>query len=141
MADVVRERLPLEQIVPRLKAVWEMFRPLYVGIEAVGFQRFLTKEGNRLMPSADIRGIEPQGKGKLVRAFPAIARAEQGKILLPDGGASWQRYFIEELCEFTGQPGGVDDVTDTVAYACQLAGDPAAGKGMPLVVGRQRGQA
>jgi predicted phage terminase large subunit-like protein len=139
--DVVRERLPLEQIVPRLKAVWEMYRPLYVGIEAVGFQRFLTKEGGRLMPQADIRGIEPQGKGKLVRAFPAIARAEAGKILLPDGGASWARYFIEELCEFTGLGDTHDDVVDCVAYCVQQAGDPAAGRGMPLIVGRQRGQA
>jgi predicted phage terminase large subunit-like protein len=56
---------------------------------------------------------------KLTRALPAAARADTGRLWLPDvESASWVTDWIDELISF---PNGThDDVVDVVAYAARV---------------------
>jgi predicted phage terminase large subunit-like protein len=120
--DMVRERLPLEAIVPRLHGICAYYRPSFVGVEATGFQVALTKEARRLEGMPAVREIKHEGKGKLVRATQALIRAEAGQIILPRQ-AAWVEPFLEELVQFTGQDDPHDDQVDVLAYAALEMGN------------------
>ncbi len=65
----------------------------------------------------DAKGVSVSGKGgKLLRARPASAQAEAGKILLPEG-AAWVSEFIDEMEAFDGSENGGshDDIVDTLS--------------------------
>src|SRR3984885_4324758 len=57
-------------------------------------------------------------KGKLVRATPAIIKAESGQIYLPKM-AVWVDEFIGEYVRFKGQGDDHDDHVDVLSYAIQ----------------------
>jgi predicted phage terminase large subunit-like protein len=114
--DMVRERLPLEQIVPRLRGLCEHYTPAFVSLESTGFQVALVKEARRWEGMPAIREVQPEGKGKLVRATPALIRAESGQVFLKEG-APWVGAFVEELVQFTGLDDPHDDQVDVLAYA------------------------
>jgi predicted phage terminase large subunit-like protein len=120
--EVVRERLALDAIVPRLARLCRRWRPQWVGLEAVGFQGGLVLEAqkDRDVPTA-VR-LEPEGKGKLVRATPAVLLAEGGRLYLPDA-APWLEDFEAELALFTGDDkrDAHDDQVDALAYAVLMA--------------------
>ena len=61
----------------------------------------------RLLPGFDVQGIPSTGD-KLVRALPAIAYAERGRIKLKK--APWNEAFLRELERYTGDPS--EDVHD-----------------------------
>jgi hypothetical protein len=63
-----------------------------------------------------VRELSHEGKGKLVRATPAIILAEAGKLWLPTTG-DWIRSYIDELVRFTGRDDREDDQVDITAYA------------------------
>ena len=67
-----------------------------------------------------VKGLEPQGKGKLVRATPAIIKCEAGQVYLPES-APWLEEFVAELVQFTGIEGqdAADDQVDAFSYAVQ----------------------
>lgn len=117
--EVVRERLPLDGIVPRLAEVCGRWRPSWCGLEAVGFQAGLVTEARR-HPEIDAVVVElhPEGRDKLVRATPAILLAEQGGLYLPES-APWRADFVAELQQFTGdaKQDAHDDQVDVLAYA------------------------
>jgi predicted phage terminase large subunit-like protein len=115
--EMIRERLPLEQIVPRLRRLCGYYRPEFVSFEANGFQVALANEARRTDGMPAVREIEPEGRGKLVRATKAIIRAEAGQVLLPVQ-APWVEGFLEELVQFTGLDDPHDDQTDVLSYAC-----------------------
>lgn len=119
--DVVREHLPLEKIVPRIAEVCRDYAPLWVGIEDVGFQIGLINEARRHEDIPAVRGLSPEGKEKLVRATPAIIRAEAGTIYVPERGPAfpWVEDFIGELVQFTGDDDqdAHDDQVDVLSYA------------------------
>lgn len=133
--DMVRERLPVEKIAPRLKSVWDLYRPLYVAVEGVGFQKAVGTLIRQLLPNVDVRLIEPQGKTKLTRAIPAVARVEAGKVHLPAPAPGWVRHFLEEATAFTGNNDLHDDQIDVLSYTVQLAGSAADTVAMPLLFG------
>lgn len=132
--DMVRERLPLEKIPARLRSVCDLYRPLYVAVEDVGFQKAVGIAARQLMPNLDIRLVTPGGKTKLVRAVPAIVRAQNGKIHLPAPAPSWVRGFTDELVAFTGMDDLHDDQVDTLSYAVQLAGDISGTTALPILL-------
>lgn len=133
--DMVRERLPLDRIAPRLKLVWDLYRPLYVAVEGVGFQKAVGNSAQQLLPNVAVRLVEPQGRSKLIRAVPAVVRAAAGKIHLPAPAPAWVRLFLEELSAFTGNEDLHDDMVDTLSYAVQLAGDVSESTAMPISFG------
>jgi len=139
--EVVRQQLALEEIVPALHRLCQKWRPDWVGIEANGFQMMLVQQARNhlLYPGIPtVMELQPEGKSKLVRATPAILRAEQGKIYLPDA-AEWLYEFENELQHFTGneKADAYSDQTDTLAYG--VLGLDRFGSGndaVPLVLGR-----
>lgn len=122
--EVVRERIPIDEIVPRIRSIVDRYRsphPVrFVAIEASGFQWALVKEAQRSPDLPTIWPLEPGGKGKLVRATPAIIRASNGQIYLPERG-EWIEDFVAELVQFTGdeKKDSHDDQVDMLAWAVQ----------------------
>jgi predicted phage terminase large subunit-like protein len=117
--EVVRERLPLDRIVPRLADVCQRWRPQSVGIEATGFQAAIVQEARRNpLVGGVVTELSPEGKGKLVRATPAVILAESGQLYLPVA-APWLDDFEAELVQFTGdeRQDAHDDQVDALAYA------------------------
>jgi predicted phage terminase large subunit-like protein len=121
--DMVRERLGVEGIVPRLRRLAAQYAPDFVVMEANGFQVALAKEAKRTQGLPAVREVTPEGKGKLVRATPAIIRAEGGQVFLPRQ-APWIEAFLEELTTFTGQDDRHDDQVDVLAYAARQISRP-----------------
>jgi predicted phage terminase large subunit-like protein len=114
--DMVRERMGLEAIVPRLKQLCDRYTPRYVVFEASGFQQALVAQARRLPGMPAVKEVLPQGKGKLPRATPALIRAESGQLFLLDK-APWVGPFLEEVVRFTGLNDPHDDQVDVLAYA------------------------
>jgi predicted phage terminase large subunit-like protein len=116
--DVSRKRLPTNGIVPELARVCVRWRPWWVALEANGFQVFVAEEARNTPGMPPVREIEPEGKSKLVRAQPALVRAERGRVLLPEY-APWLEDFLGELVLFTGDErrDAHDDQVDVLSYA------------------------
>jgi phage terminase large subunit-like protein len=96
--------------------------PPVLGIERAGANaamfQYAVRMGFTAVP------LEPKSRDKLVRAQPAIIRASQGKLWLPQPGSVPDfdtEDFLAELVAFTGQDGrGRDDRVDTVTLAHEL---------------------
>jgi predicted phage terminase large subunit-like protein len=131
--DMLRDRWPIEKVSEVVKGLWNLYRPLYVAFEGVGFQKAMAALTRAALPHVDVRLVEPQGKSKLTRALPAIARAEAGKVYLPTPAPAWVRPFLEEVTAFTGNNDLHDDQCDCLAYAVALAGGSADALGRPLI--------
>jgi predicted phage terminase large subunit-like protein len=118
--DVVRKRLAMDRIVPELADVCGRWQPLWAGIESTGFQVGIVKTAAQCPGIPSVKALEPQGKGKLVRATPAIIRCEAGQVFVPES-APWREDFIAECVQFTGdeKQDAHDDQVDCLAYAVQ----------------------
>ena len=120
--EVVREKLPLEQIIPRIEGLCNDYSPMFVGIENVAFQLGIIKEGQRSLGVA-IEKLNPEGKGKLVRATPAVIRASEGQVFIPkdepQGKFPWLDDFLAELVTWTGDEkmDAYSDQVDCFAWA------------------------
>ena len=125
--DVVRERLAIDRIAPEIAAVCERWKPYWVGIESNGFQVAIVNAARRQPGMPPVKELEPEGKGKLVRATPAIIKAEAGQIFVPES-APWKEDFIAECVQFTGdeKQDAHDDQVDCLAYGVQLMNQSCA---------------
>lgn len=121
--EVVRERLDLQDIVPRIAGMCQEHQPLWVGIEDSGFQITLINDARQYPGIPSVVPLRPEGKSKLVRARPAIIRASNGEIYVPkDTNAfPWVEDFLAELVQFTGDEkmDSHDDQVDMLAYFVQ----------------------
>jgi predicted phage terminase large subunit-like protein len=116
LLEMIRSRPGVEGIVPQLVDVCSRHRPEWLGFEATGFQQAIVTEARRTSGLPPIRELSHEGKSKLVRATPAIIRAEAGQIFLPDT-ADWKEAFLEELARFSGRGDAHDDQVDVLSYA------------------------
>lgn len=119
--DVVREQLALQDLVPRLYQLVCRYNPMYVGIEANGFQLALANEARsreRYPRMPIVKEVDPMGKSKLTRATPSIIMAQQAEIIVPQD-APWLEDWFGELEMFTGEDDldTYTDQVDTLAYA------------------------
>jgi predicted phage terminase large subunit-like protein len=114
--DMIRERLGIEGIVPRLAQVCHQWNPLWVGMEADGFQVGVAREAEKHRDIPAVFEMKSQGKGKLVRAHAAIIRAEKGQIWLPDN-TDWVDGYVDEMVSFTGNDDPRDEAIDVTAFA------------------------
>jgi len=130
---VERARCGVDQIVPRLASLCREWRPSWVGLEANGFQVAVVNQARRTTGIPSVRELTPRGKGKLVRATPAIIKAEARQILLPLQREPWVNEFIGELCRFRGLGDAHDDQVDVLAYAVAAMGTGD----VPTVVGNK----
>ncbi len=113
---MIRGRFGVEGIVPELARVCVRWQPEWLAVEATGFQVSLVHQARRTPGLPPVREISHEGKGKLVRATPAIVLAESGKLWLPTE-APWVGAYIDELVKFTGLTDQEDDQVDATAYA------------------------
>ncbi len=120
LLEMIRKRLAIDRIVPEIAQACGKWGPDWVAIEASSFQWAIVNAAKRHPDIPSVRGIEPEGKGKLARATPAIIRAGAGQIFLPEH-ASWVEDFVAECVQFTGDPkeDAHDDQVDCLAYAVQ----------------------
>lgn len=123
--DVRRQRWDIEKIPPELLAFCLIHRPEWVGVEANGFQVAIVRAARKLVSEGmpHVRCLSHEGKGKLVRATPAILAVQYRQVYLPVA-ASWKADFVSELARFTGDPkkDGHDDQVDALAYFVLEAG-------------------
>jgi predicted phage terminase large subunit-like protein len=126
VVGMVRERLGVERIVPRALQVCREHGCSWVGVESSGFQVSIVNNARRTPGMPAVRELQHKGKGKLVRATPAIIRAESGQLILPKE-APWKKPLIDELVSFTGDGDRHDDQVDTVAYAAISMGGGSIG--------------
>ena len=120
LIDMVREHLPIDEIVPMIRSVCERWKPLFVAIEGSGFQIGIVRAAEKCPGIPGVVKLDPEGKGKLVRATPAIVRCERGQVYLLDN-APWLEDFESELVQFTGneKEDAHDDQVDCLAYMVQ----------------------
>ncbi len=116
LLDVVRGRFGVDRIVPELLTVCRRWEPGWIAVEATGFQVAIVKAARGVGGMAPIRELSHEGKGKLVRATPAIILCSSGKLWLPRS-ADWIRAYIDEMVRFTGRDDREDDQVDMTAYA------------------------
>jgi predicted phage terminase large subunit-like protein len=125
--DMVRERLSIDRIVPRICEVNERWQPAWIGIEAVGAFIALVLEAQKRPGLPPVNPLSPgisqypNRSRKLERATPAIIMASSGRIFVPDEPTLWLDDFMGELVQFTGDPklDAHDDVVDNLSYAVQ----------------------
>ncbi len=116
--EVVRKHLSVAAIVPEIRALRSRHDLRFVAIEDVAFQQMILAEARRTPGIPAVRGAEPDGRDKLVRATPAIMRAESGQFYLPER-APWLAAYLSELLQFSGDADrdSYDDQVDMTAYA------------------------
>jgi hypothetical protein len=119
--DGFHERLDIPdqpELLARANAKWPGVTAW--GIEAVGSNRAMFQFAKKMFLNAVPMNIKGE---KLVKAQPAIIRASQGGIWLPEDNAVPGfdvPGLLEELVRFTGQAGGQDDRADCCAMACNM---------------------
>ena len=111
LLDCDRFKAEAPDIMPRLLAVNEKWRPSYIGIERVGFQVAVVQQATR--NGLPVRMLEPH-KDKVARALTAVAMCEQHKVFFPRGEA-WTKPLEDETISFP--EGEYDDFVDTFSYA------------------------
>jgi predicted phage terminase large subunit-like protein len=117
--DVVRERIRLEGLAPRLAQVCAQHHPALVGVE-VGHPT-LSREYQRYPSIPEVRWLRTEGRSKLTRALPAIVLGENHRIYLPLDHPDWLEDYLSEMAAFTGLGDDHDDQVDATAWAAQLA--------------------
>jgi len=116
--EVVRERLAVENVVPRLAEVCRRRRPVYVGIEAEFAQSQYARQAERTPGIPTVQALKTDGKSKLMRATPLIIRCSKQEVFIPRD-APWLDDFVSEMVSFTGIEANDahDDQVDAMAYA------------------------
>ncbi len=116
LVHTTRERIGGTRIVPTLQAMSEAYRPAYVLIEDVAFQRMVLDQARQ--QGLAVRGIRPDGD-KESRTLPLQVRFEAGQVWFPQG-KDWLPILETELIEFPNSRH--DDTVDTLAYIAYEAG-------------------
>lgn len=136
----VRVQRETPDITPLIQQEVLIYRPGFVGIEAVAGNRAVLQLAQRAKSPAIItRELTPHGKDKLVNATPAINLAASGRLYLPCQSATFPLdAVIGELTRFTGIDGedANDDIVDTLGQAAQCIMSGMENKpGRPQVLG------
>ena len=141
--DMVRERLSVNEIVPRVEQVCRRHHPVdWVGFEADGFPQGIANEardGQKYAAIPMVVEFSHEGRSKLARATKAIYAARDGRIYLPES-APWIEDYIAELGMFTGDDklDSYTDVVDVTAYAVNELGRSGGSDAMPFALENRR---
>lgn len=138
VVDMVREHLSPHGLIEEIFRVNERWKPVRIGIEAVGFQATLVHFINREMLERGIRlplvPIKRQsGESKLLRILALQPAFERGQLFVVDGCPQADA-LEEELVRFPR--GATDDLLDALADQLRIAFPPIDTDGVHLS-GRQ----
>ena len=116
--DVVRDRIAVEGIVPRLLELCLQWQPAYVVMENEFLQSQYVRQARATPGIPTVHAVGTEGRSKLVRATPAILRAEQGSIYIPERELHWREDFLSEVCSFVGDDklDAHDDQVDALSW-------------------------
>lgn len=117
LLDIIRKRIEGADHVGFIQLIYEKYRPLLIGIEAVQYQISLVQTLlNKGLPVKRLRA----DKDKLSRALPIAAKIEGGKVYFRRN-AYWLNEFEKEILSFPNSQH--DDQTDSFSYIVQLISD------------------
>lgn len=94
------------------------YRPVYIGIEDVAYQRALVQQASRLDSAPNVIGVPTRGSKpeRIISMSPAF---RLGKVLIQQTN----KRFIDEWLDYdVGNKNAQDDVLDSVEIALRLAG-------------------
>ena len=118
--DVINDHLDIDQIPGVIAENAEAVQASWVGVEGSNFQMAIVRACRKHPKIPTVIALKHESKSKLVRATPAMIRAEQGEIYLPPKSAAfpWVKEFIGQLLVFTGDDklDAFDDMVDALAY-------------------------
>lgn len=119
--EVINERLTPDRIPKRIREVCRQWDPAFLVCEDTGFQVAVIQAARQLGDLPPLREVGHHGKGKVVRATPAIIKAEAGQVFVPHhtgpGDAPpWLMPFFDQLERFRGED-EANDMVDAFAYA------------------------
>lgn len=137
--EVVNAKWPLKRVIPELALLCQRWRPQLVGIESDNFQEALCTDCSRFQAIPEVFRLKTKGRTKRARATPAVVKAENGHVWLPQAKMPWMDQFAIQVSSFTGlDEREKDDMVDCMAYMVELGhslGDGAAEDTMGLFVG------
>lgn len=133
--EVVAERLTPDQIPKRLQQVARVHGVEWYAVEDTGFQIAVIQHARRLEGMPSIRELSPDGRGKVVRATPAIIKAEAGQVwvpahLSPRDAPPWLIPFFDQLERFRGED-EANDMVDAFAWLVRQCPRVSAAKSVP----------
>jgi len=142
IVNVVRERIPWEDILQRLKGECDAMarqgrRVEFAGCEDAFLQRVLIRLGRRVEGMPPLRALNPnlgEGKSKspLVRALPAVVRTESGQIWIPEKDWPWVEVLKSEALVFTGSDKQTNDVISALSYAASEVEKGSVNEGVDM---------
>jgi predicted phage terminase large subunit-like protein len=114
VVDVIRFRGTFNEILDRIKAVNELYKPKRIYIESVQAQAYVVHELARTT-NLPIKAIKPD-TDKVTRFYSVLAKYEQG-LVYHYSKMKQIREFEDELISFP--EGEHDDMVDALVYAIQ----------------------
>lgn len=124
--QVYTERKSAAKMLPTIEELNRIYKPDYVLVEDVGFQRaYIETLRFRDVP---VKGRKPVGD-KVSRATIAEMKVENHLIFLPEE-ATWKEKFLEQLEEFPN--GKHDDIADSLSMIANEASARTRGYIAPL---------
>ncbi len=132
VVDLIRERLSPHQLVEELFRLSDRWKPVRIGIEAVGFQATLLHYLNREMLERGVRlPVVPlqrrSGESKVLRILALQPILERGQLVVVEGCPCVEA-LEEELLRFPR--GATDDLLDALSDQLRIAFPPQASDGI-----------
>jgi len=112
LLDVARKRMIASEKIPTLRAMAELHKVDYIGIEKGSFQLDFIQRARD--DGLNVLKLEPKGD-KTERAHEASIKWKGGGIYVPKTNQTWLSDFLEELYAFDN--GVHDDCVDVTSYA------------------------
>lgn len=118
-------RYEMPEQVRLCQSLYRRFRPQFLGVEDVGYQKGLIQTLQRSStPVMVVKPLRTGNQDKLARAAGAMSLAASRRVFLPAVAVSAEENpvhaMLSELVSFTGEKKGKDDVTDTLSYATMM---------------------
>jgi predicted phage terminase large subunit-like protein len=114
LIDVFRDRISIEEIPKKMLEIAQRYPIQWYVFEDNGFQIAVVQAARRISGMIPIREVSHRGRDKVVRATPAIIKAEAQEIFLPPE-KHWVQGFLEEAERFRGEDEKNDQI-DAFAY-------------------------
>lgn len=109
-----KDRMTPDKIPPAMLRFARRHGIDFYTFEDSGFQIAVVMEARKVRGMPPIRELPPRGKGKVVRATPAMVKAEAGQVYVPDPAPPWLDNWFDVLERFRGED-EENDVVDAFA--------------------------
>lgn len=121
--DVIRRRAALPELLAMVQEVHLKWRPRVHCIEkkASGISLLQAQLGPEINVEDAVAAMSKRDRAlRGVGAGSTATWFRQGRIYFPDDSAyiTWLQPFINEIIDFTGESGGVDDQVDALVHLC-----------------------